>query len=444
MNFKNIYCIILISLYSGYAYSSLYTPILSQHTLQGVDVAPIRHLCHTLEGYADHDQHIQELRSALITQEGQINKYNDLLNTYTDLTLEQQASLSESSFQDLIKVSKIELDNLAELADVLMQSKNIDASWQIKKYGMITGSLSFVKNLVLPQSWRSSLYAGAGALTGMTALQLLPKSSTNVTINLPAGVEKIQLSDNTQQKLVTTAAVCVLGAGTAIAASQWYTSWMYEKNSRNVLTDKIKAIRQSNGTIGQTFNSLGVHNAIGRVERTQASHRASLETIQIGVENLEAHGVEVKANLAALTRTVHEMNAKLDNLVEALQLNQKEAEILKDCLQNFKGNAEQAIQLLQAQFGRDFDRVEKLIVANAMLQMSIHEENKENFQEMHTNMQSLQKQETIKPFRFNTIKSRTQFGVFNALIGISLQNQNQVIQKRSNDVTSASTIEELD
>lgn len=433
----------LISLYSSQAYSSSYTP-LTQNNLPSIDVASISQLCHKLNGYAEHDEHMQELQSALTTQKNQINKYNNLLDTYVNLTPEQQASLSDSSFQDLIKVSKIELDNLAQLADVLMQSKNIDASWQIQKYGWISGSLSFVKNLVLPQSWRSSFYAGAGALTGVAALQLLPKSSTNVTINLPAGVEKIQLSDNSQQKLVTTAAFCALGAGTALAASQLYTSWMHDKNSRDLLTDKIKAIKQSNGTIGQTFNSLGVHKAIGRVERTQANQRACLDTIQIGVENLETNAVEVKSNLAALTTTVGQMDAKLATLVTALQLNQKEAQDLKECLQNFKGNAEQAIQLLQAQFGRDFDRMEKLIVANAMLQISIHEDNKENFQAMHTNMQSLQEQETIKPFMFHAIKSRTQFAAFNALASISLHNQNEVVRKSTTDVTNVSTIEELD
>lgn len=441
MNLKNIYCIILMSLYSGQACSSLYTPSL-QNELQPIDLTPISQLCHKLDGYADHDQHMKELQSALTTQQNQINKYNHLLDTYTDLTLEQQASLSDSSFQDLIKVSKIEMDNLAQLADVLMQSKNIDASWQIEKYGMIAGSFSFVKNLVLPQSWRSSLYAGVGALTGVAALQLLPKSSTNITINLPAGVDKIQLSDNTQQKLVTTAAVCALGAGTAIAVSQLYTSWMYDKNSRDILIDKIKAIKQSNGTIGQTFNSLGIHKAIGRVELAQVNQRACLDRIQIGVENLETNGVEVKANIAALTTTVGKMDAKLDTLVAALKINEKEAERLKECLQNFKGDAEQAIQLLQDQFGRDFDRMEKLIVANAMLQMSIHEENKENFQAMHTNMQSLQEQKTIQPFGFNTIKSRAQFAAFNVLAKISSDNQNEVVKKITPiDITNGTMIE---
>lgn len=460
MKMKQIYYVMLMSLYSGQLFCAFVQP-----ALEAIDISPITSLKNNLNMYIEHDKHMKELQGVLTTQEKQITKYNDYIEKYNNLTSEQQAALSNASFQDVIKVSEPELDRLAELSNVLMQSKNIDPSWQIKQYGIALGCLSFVKNLVLPTSWTSCFYAGGGALASVAALKCLPKSSMTVNINVPAGVENIKISDDTQQKLVTTVAACALGAGTVIAISQLYTSWMHDKNSRDLLTDKIKTIKLQNSSIGQTFNTLGLHNAIVRqgntlqnlgmsvnqLHETNATDRevhterhnqtqSSMKDIQLGL-------TAIKNDVAKVTESVQRIDTKLDDLVVALSISQQEAKLLKECLQNFKGDSQQAIQLLQKKFNRDFDRIETMIIGSAVLQMTIHQENKENFQAMHVNMELLQQQKKIKPIVFSS-RSVGQFSQQFPHVNLSmiLNNQAHLIanvsgQKASKD---GSTMEELD
>ena len=417
MKMKQIYYVMLMSLFSSQLFCAFTLPV-KQNQLQPIDFSSLTQFKDRLATYVDYDDHLKELQSALLTQEEQLKTYNKYVENYENLTDLQQQSLSESSFQNLIHVSKIEIDRLAKLSDVVMQSKNIDPTWQVQKNGFVFGSLSFVKNLVLPQSWRSCFYAGGGALTGLAALKCLPKSSTIININLPAGVENVKISDDAQQKLLTTVAECALGAGTVIAASQLYNSWMHEADSRNSLTDKITAMHTSNALIGQTFNTIGVHTAMTRLATTQQKHGMAIGRVHEGIDELKNGAQDdrqqntrrhnelknslsqvgsttkkmnvdvaaIKENVSQLQESSQQMNQKLDDLAQSLGVNKQEAQALKECLENFKGTADEAIQLLQAKLNKNFDRQDRTLMAIANMHIAAHKETQDNLKIINSNI----------------------------------------------------------
>jgi len=342
-----------------------------------IDIVSLQNLKRKLHIYRDHDEHLKELFSVLSTQEDQIAMYNDWIKS-DNLTEEQQNIMTDASFKNLMEVSKTEVENLSELSSILMQGNNISPSWQIAKYGKILGTASFVKNLLLPRDIQSSFGAGVGALTAFVGFNKISKSPVNIYIYPPVGTEKITINnDESQQKIIKTLTACALGAGTVIAGTQLWNSWMHEKNSRNFLIDKIKSIKISNGIIGQRFDSIRMHDTVNRLDQNVNQVGLSTQSIQAGVSSLQL-------KVDRLTDLTSSQNFQLDEIVKNQQLTQDELIVLKKLFIQSGEKVDQMIQSLQDQFGE----VRGLVLGNMMLQMKIHEENKSQF-EMIKNKKTL-------------------------------------------------------
>ena len=364
--------------------------------LEPVDVTSIEALQRKLNVYTDHDEHLKELKSVLATQQAQILVYNNLIAAGA-LTQDQLNLLSDVSFKNLIEVSKTEIESLSSLSTILMQGNNISPSWQIAKYGKVLGTASFVKNLLLPRDFQTSIYAGVGALTAFVGLKNLSTTSTIVHIHPPVGTEIITINNNdSQHKLATTLTACALGAGTVVAGTQLWNSWMYEQNSRDILTDKIKAIRTSNGLVGQSF-------ALAQIQGQQQYHAQTLHSVHGAVNRLEEgllndrsisasrhhqlHSTtqNIQAKVDQLTSLSLSQNNQLHEISQSQRLTLEQSKSLENLFIQAGGKVDLMMESLQAEFGE----IKGLVLGNMMLQMKIHEENSANFKDMNTNLQSL-------------------------------------------------------
>ena len=285
MNMKKIYFIVLVSFFSCQIYGA-------QGALRRIEIASINKLQGQLRPYRDNDAHLKELYDVLATQKAQLEDYNKLIIATESLTAEQKALVYNNAFQDLINISDVEIERLSQLSSVIMQSKNIDPSWQIAKYGNVLGSISFIKNLFVPRDVQSYICAGVGAVTGLTVFKNMQKTSPTIEINVPQGATNITIKDDSQQKLATTVAVCALGAGGLVAGSQLYNSWMHGQNSRDTLADKIAVIKTSNAQIGSMFATIGIHNVLNAAAVEQVRQRQAIGALDNRVVQLQA-GIDV-------------------------------------------------------------------------------------------------------------------------------------------------------
>jgi len=315
MNKKKIYFIVFASLFSCQIFGA-------QALLQPLNLDFINRLQEQLRQYYENDDHLKNLHDVLSTQKEQLIEYNTLVNNISSntviLTQEQLAIINRLSFQNLIQVSNTEVEQLFQLSNVIIQSKNIDPSWQIKKYGTIFGSLFFMKNLLMPRNTQAYICAGIGALTSFVFFKNQLKASPTIQINVPQGATNITINDDTQKKLATTVAVCAFSAGGVVAGAQIYNSWMYEKNSRDTLTDKIKAIKSSNAQIGFAFNTMGIHTVLARQEQAVgalgnqvAQVQQSIATTNNGIMQLQQNVIEDR-NIA--TYRYDEMSNRFNNV----------------------------------------------------------------------------------------------------------------------------------
>lgn len=411
-----------------------------------IDASPVIRLQEKLRSYAENDDHIKDLLTTLNVQAQQIDSYNAMLGSFSELAPEQQNSLLSKAFQDAISFSHLDFKSLEKISNAVIVSKQIDLSWQIKQYGFFHGTLSFAKNLFLPQSYRNYFCAGAGALTGCLALRSLPKISTTINITLPADSKSIIINEN-QQKVMTTVAACVLGAGGAVAAMQFYTSWMHEQNSRDLLVDKIQAMKIKNALIDQKFDSLSIKKQLSRSERkidnlTGISIRTnqSLAIANDKLDHLELVTKNTQQDVQAVKQLSEHMRAQLHKIAEQFGCSQEQ--VTARFIQ-LESNMQQGIKQLQ----NDFGRIEGMMIAQAMLQMTIHQENKESFQAMHNNMEALQKQQQIKPFTFNNKSSsdiyQASFLIAQAQRKLNLGKDINIIQEDAQSKNN-SALEEVD
>jgi len=400
-----------------------------EQILQSVDITAIQTLQRKLDVYADHDEHLKELKSVLATQQAQISTYNSLIAS-GGLTQDQRNLLSDASFKNLIEVSRTEVESLCNLSAILMQGNNISPSWQIAKYGKFLGTASFVKNLLLPRDVQSTFFGAVGALTAFVGLKNVSKASTIVHIHPPVGTEIITINNNdSQHKLATTLAACALGAGAVVAGTQLWNSWMYEKNSRDVLTDKIKAIKTTNGLIGQSF-------ALAQIQGQQQYHAQALHSVHGAVNRLEEgllndrsisvlrhnqlHSTtqNIQAKVDELTSLSLSQNQQLSEISSSQRLTYEQSKSLENLFMQAGGKVDLMMESLQAEFGE----IKGLVLGNMMLSMKMQEENSTNFKDMNATLQSLKSSQNA-PFLNIADHARPTIAGGNLLYRMSFQNQ---------------------
>ena len=445
MNIKKIYFIVLVSLFSCQMHGA-------QGALRRVEVASINRLQGQLLQYRDNDAHLKDLYDVLTTQKVQLDKYNELIANSELLTAEQQALVDNNAFQDLINISDVEIERLSQLSSIIMQSKNIDPSWQIAKYGNILGSLSFVRNLFVPRDVQSYVYAGIGAVTGLTVFKNVQKTSPAIQINVPQSTTNITIKDDSQQKLATTVAICALGAGGVVAGTQLYNSWMHGQNSRDVLADKIVVIKNSNAHVSSVFATIGIHNvlvrqqkAIGAVGNKVAQVQASIVAVNNGVVQLQQGAAQDRQVNSDRHEQVSNQLTGLNQKVDKLMFDQDR---FQQFVTSLVTDSHEKSNARHAEVKKEVQCVHEAVT-------SFRNESAAAYNNLDTKITDVQNgiaqgQSRLENLIMNGQQSRPQLqGRYNnyqngALLGFGAFSQFPATASNSNDIGTGSTLEEIE
>jgi len=220
-----------------------------------------------LKEYENQDDHLKALDDQFSIYKKNIDQYNHFLSEN-----KLQPLFSDQTFQNDLKMEDLFLNEVEENSSIIMQGKNLDWSWQFQKYGIFKGTFYFIKNMFIPNSMKSCTQAGVGALTAV-ALSRQNKSSTTI-INIPQGASNITIkSDN--DNLVRTLGICTLGAGITVAGIQWYHSFMYDRDSKNKMSNIIEKLKNKNRSLSNTFALSAIESNIQAVDSRLMSTAAA-------------------------------------------------------------------------------------------------------------------------------------------------------------------------